>query len=191
MRLSSAALLSRLYDRNEATGAYIIKIAVDHYSDFFNEWDPAPFRRRDLDQDLINYLQESSEDIPLKHPLELQIDMPGAEREPELELRVRDGLDTYFDFVMLSLKKSVEGTYKRAMLYAGIFAACISSSLYLSRILPEHIVVDTFIEGLSIGGWVFLWEALDRIAFKNRETRQRIRMYKRLEEAPIRFRYIE
>ena len=46
MRLSSTALLSRLYDRNEATGAYIIKVAVDHYADFFNEWDPAPFRRR-------------------------------------------------------------------------------------------------------------------------------------------------
>ncbi len=52
--------LEKIYERDKATGAYIISVAIDKYTDIFNEWDPAPFRKRDIDQDLRYFLEDCS-----------------------------------------------------------------------------------------------------------------------------------
>jgi hypothetical protein len=45
------------------------------------------------------------------------------------------------------------------------------------------------VEGLFIGGWVFLWEAIALFVFKNRDINLQIRRYERFKEAPIKFAY--
>jgi hypothetical protein len=47
----------------------IISVAIEKCAYIFNELDPAPFRKRDLDHDLRIYLEDSSLDIPLKHKI--------------------------------------------------------------------------------------------------------------------------
>jgi hypothetical protein len=62
-------------------------------------------------------------------------------------------------------------------------------SLYLGSILPGDIFFRTAIEGLSIGGWVFLWEAIVLAFFKSRKLRTKSKRYRRLANAPITFTY--
>ena len=64
--------LEKIYERDEASNAFIISIVIKNYADIFNELDPAPFRKRDLDQDLRDYLEDSSADIPLKNNIMLR-----------------------------------------------------------------------------------------------------------------------
>jgi len=55
----------KINERDEATNGFIMSVAIEKYVDIFNELDPAPFRKRDLDSDHRAYLEESSLDIPL------------------------------------------------------------------------------------------------------------------------------
>jgi hypothetical protein len=57
----------KIYERDRATNSFIISVAIEKYADIFNELDPAPFRKKDLDHDLRIYLEDSSLDIPIKH----------------------------------------------------------------------------------------------------------------------------
>lgn len=189
MRLNPTAMLARFYDKDADTGAYIIPVSVDVYADFFNEWDSAPLRRRDLDDSLLQYLQQSSDDMPLKSPISLRIDIPRSVQDDSLETRVVAGLRNYFDFVLFSLQMDIRRSYRQAVLQFLVFVAFISSGYYLGNALPEGVLTDTLLEGLSIGGWVFLWATIERLVFHNHDIRRQIRVDKRLAEAPLKFRY--
>jgi hypothetical protein len=189
MRQKPSDMLARFYDRDPDTGAYIIPVSVDVYADFFNEWDSAPLRRRDLDDSLLQYLHQSSEDMPLRLPVALRIDIPRQVQDESLETRVVAGLRNYFDFVLFSLEMDIRQSYRQAIFQFLIFVAFISSGYYLGSVLPEGVLTGTLLEGLSIGGWVFLWATIERLVFHNHDIRRQIRVDKRLSEAPVRFRY--
>lgn len=70
----------------------MIEIALDSYADIFNEWDPAPFKRRDLDPDLQLYLVESSSEIPRKYAIELCFRLPVGKRDQSMETESQNGL---------------------------------------------------------------------------------------------------
>ena len=40
--------LRKIYRQNPDTGAFLIEVALDRYEEIFNEWDPVPYKRRDL-----------------------------------------------------------------------------------------------------------------------------------------------
>jgi hypothetical protein len=52
----------RIYERDPTTDGFVISTVIRKYADSFNELDPAPFRKRDLDIDLRVYMEESSLD---------------------------------------------------------------------------------------------------------------------------------
>jgi hypothetical protein len=189
MHQNPTAMLAKLYDRDPDTGAYIIPVSVDVYADFFNEWDSAPFRRRDLDEALIRYLRDNSEDIPLREPVVLRIDIPRSVQDPSLEARVVAGLRNYFDFVLFSLDMDIRRSYSQALLHILVFFVFIATSFYVGEVMPEGVLTGILLEGLSVGGWVFLWATIERLVFRNQDIRRQIRIDRRLENAPLRFRY--
>jgi len=44
--------VEKIYEKDEATNSFVISVTIDNYADIFNELDPAPFRKRDLNQEL-------------------------------------------------------------------------------------------------------------------------------------------
>ncbi len=63
------AALEKIYEKDSATGTFVIAAALERSSDFFNELDPSPIRRRDLDDDLRVFLEDCSSDIPLSQDI--------------------------------------------------------------------------------------------------------------------------
>ena len=58
------------------------------------------------------------------------------------------------------------------------------------RIEPtNNAVFTTLVEGINIGGWGFLWEAISTFAFKKRDVRTKKKNYERFTRAKIRFKY--
>ena len=43
------------------------------YEDIYNEWDPTPFKKRDIEEEFIKYVIDSSTDIPMKYNLDLDL----------------------------------------------------------------------------------------------------------------------
>ena len=183
--------LDRVYRKNPRNNSYIIDIRVNNYRDLFNDLDPSPLRKRDLDQDFIAYLDEASADIPLKYSLDLEIhcSLPGELKEREE--RIRMGVYTYYQSLLLNVHRRIFLTFRKSVLYLAVGALFLFVSFFLSRRLTEGYVDRVLIEGTNIGGWVFIWEALASLAFTLSRLRKEKKRISRLLDGEIRFRYGE
>lgn len=183
--------LEKIYQKDSETKAFIIQAAVNRYNEIFNELDPAPFKKRDINQDLKDYLEDCSLDIPLRYNVILQFNIPKSVRDSEKEKRIESGLKTYFSFLMNSLEKNLKRSYQKNIIYIMtafflLFIAALASTI----IDDKEIIFSTLIQGLYIGGWVFLWEAISSFSFYNRDIKYEYRQYKRFNNAPIYFKYV-
>jgi hypothetical protein len=183
--------LEKIYERDPDSNAFIISVAIESYANIFNELDPAPFRKKDLDQDLRDYLEDSSVDIPLKYDVVLRFNVSGEAINTEKEEKIRVGLKTYFSFVKDLLGDNIRKSYEKSVVYVFGAFVLLSASYLLRLLLISNIFFSILIEGITIGGWVFLWEAISTFAFRTRDVKNRCRQYKRLADAPIQFIYIQ
>jgi hypothetical protein len=177
----------KIYERDPATNGFIISTVIGKYADIFNELDPAPFRKRDLDIDLRAYLEECSLDIPLKHKIILQFNVTNDPHDVEKEERIKAGLTTYFTFVRNELKTKIRKSREKSAAYTLASLLLLATSYSLRTSVAGGTVLATLFEGINIVGWVFLWEAISTLLFKNRDIKQRFSHYKRFCDAPIGF----
>jgi hypothetical protein len=73
--------LLNYYNINTETSAYMIEISLDDYAELFNGWDASPLRRRDLEPELLDYLEQSGSEIPLINDVELYLYLPEKLRD--------------------------------------------------------------------------------------------------------------
>lgn len=180
-------LTTHVYRKYEDTDRYAIDIAINNYTDIFNEWDSAPFKRRDLNPYLQNFLEECSREISMKHRLAIVFYMPITRQNSEKEEVCITGMRTHFAFNVHVLHKErktmIHGVVRNTLIGLSFLVVAISfDQLSLYGILSQ-----VFTQGLFIGGWVFIWEALSTLSFKNRVLNYKIREWQRLHEAPIHF----
>jgi hypothetical protein len=129
-------IFEELYRFDEKTGAYIIEIALDKYSDIFSEWDPAPFKLRDIDHDLELYLEGCSDDIPYRYPLILSFTIPMGERDINIEQQACKGLRNGFKFKIYFIKKAIARTNARTLLFMMMASLFCGLPLYFQNNLP-------------------------------------------------------
>lgn len=186
-----AQLFEEIYPIDQATHSYMVEVALDKYSDIFSTWDPAPFKRRELDPDLELYLEGSSDEIPYRYPIELCFTLPSDKRNPHMEQEVRNGLKNSFVFKRYLLSKEIKQTNTRMVMYLFIGFGFLLAGTLLSHHFEGKLLLSLLADGLFIGGWVFIWEAVSLFFFTNRELYDRYRTYKRLQSAPVIFREVE
>jgi hypothetical protein len=181
--------LEKIYERDKETGAFVISVAIHNYVDIFNELDSAPFRVRDLDRDLRVFLEESSSDIPLNHDIIIKFAVTREKQDEEKEEKVKSGLKTYFTTVRNQLRRDIRGSYQKSVVYTLTAFLLLLASYSLRPLFAGNIALITLVDGLTIGGWVFLWEAISNLVFKGRHAREMFRHYQRFSSAPIHFHY--
>jgi len=183
-------LFGEIYRFDESTDRYMIEIGIDTYADIFNQWDPAPFKRRDLDADLEIYLEGSSEEIPLRYSIELFFILPVGKRDKNIEEETRIAISSYFSFRLYFLRKHLQKITILVLRYLvlGFVLLWVGTNFpdYVTETESDWAIVVT--EGIFIGGWVFLWESVSLFFFSGREQRYRYRLFKRLHRAPVFFR---
>ena len=183
--------LERIYERDSQTKAFIILVAIDEYTDVFNDLDPAPFRKRDIDPDLRDFLEGCSSDIPLKHDICICFTIPENVRDKEKEKRIRAALKTYFSFIMHTTRGKIRQSHTKNLVYILASFTLLIGAFFLGNIIPKNVVFSALVEGLYIGGWVFLWEAISSLSFKSKEIYSNYKHYKRFYYAPMSFSYVE
>ena len=50
--------LINIYNINPKTSAYMIEVSLDDYAELFNGWDASPLRRRDLEPEFLDFLEQ-------------------------------------------------------------------------------------------------------------------------------------
>lgn len=189
MKLKKSDYLQKIYEKNTSTGNYVIQVALDKYNDIFNDWDRAPFRKRDMDPDLANFLENCFEEIPSKHGVDICFYLPKEEKDVNREESLIAGIKTYYSFYMHQEIKVLKGSYRKIFNYLFSSLGLLAVSVFLSTIIGENIFLRTIQQGFNIGGWVFLWEVISMVFFRGREVSSEINKYQRFLNSLIYFKY--
>lgn len=180
--------LIRLYERNHQSGNYVIEISLDKYGDVFNEWDHASYRKRDMEPELAFFLEESSAEIPLRHGLDLVFYLPRQEMDREKESLIASVVKNYYHFYADIERRTLQKTYRRMINYF-LSALALLTSTYVFSFWRETFFLAILSEGLSVGSWFCMWEAISFLLFERNDTITKVKTYDRLSKANINFRY--
>lgn len=187
--LKKVNYLNKMYEKNPKTGNYIIQIGLEKYTDIFNDWDHASFKKRDMDPDLVLFLENCSEDIPLKYEIDVCFYLPKEIQDKSKEKTIATRFKTYYYFYMNAEKKALTELYEKVVIYIIISFVFLMFWYVMPNVKSGELFYNTLSEGVNIGGWVFLWEAISLLFFKRREIIHNIKVYKRLAIAKVYFKY--
>ncbi len=181
--------LKESYPQNTETGNLVIEILLERYLYLFNEWDNSSFKRRDMDADLISFLDDCALEIPQNYGIELAFGLTEDMQSEKQEEMVVTGLRNHYRR-MFDMEQRELGYLKRHMTLNMVVAFVL---LFAATMLGESIeggpFFRTLVEGFFIGGWVFAWTAIDNFAFKRRDMIRKANNLERLLNAPVRFNY--
>ncbi len=187
MEKTKRSQTAQIYRKFEDTERLMIEVALDNYEDIFNEWDPAPFKRRDIDPDLRTFFEECSEEISLKHKIAVAFFLPKGEIDMEKQQKCVEGLHNFFRFNKYLSEKEIVRSWRSALKHFLIGMLFLVIAVLFEHQFEKDVLFDILGQGLFIGGWVFVWEAVSTIAFKHHELQYGILEWERFLDAPIVF----
>ncbi len=183
------SLLEKIYEQNPENGNYILELSLVNYADIFNEWDHAPMRRKDIDPDLLRFLDDSIDDIPMKHQIDIICYFSDQVRSKARETQILTWFRTFYLFYIELEKRKIRRITQKALICllisAVFFVLSYFGGLYVHNSMLLYVLSDVVI----IGGWVFLWEAITFLAFERSSIRHLIKNYRRFADATLSFRY--
>ncbi|MGB8454004.1 MAG: hypothetical protein WCD89_16960 [Anaerocolumna sp.] len=190
MRKKRSSPIQKQYKFEKESNTYLIEVSLDDYDDVYDEWDPAPFKRRFIEGGFDDFIVSSSEDIPMKYNLSVVLYIPDNKKDLNKEAAVDSAYKNYYGYRIEKIKKSKLKLRKRTVSYF-LLAAIFLSPGYFFQLETANIVFNILKEGILIGGWVFLWEFFTNLFIKSREINSTYKLYIRLFFSEIRFIYVD
>lgn len=173
----------------DGQGNIIVDVSARRVEDLYNDFDKsAPYIRRDLDQDLADYLIECARELGRVQFI-IRFTLADSPDEPR-SLRIKRSLNTYFLYLAETEIKKILQMFRRSSILFAIGLGILFVAVSLNRILgPERsVTANVFAEGLTIAAWVSLWEALAIFLVEWFPHRKNVMLYRRLANAQIIFR---
>jgi hypothetical protein len=127
-------------------------------------------------------------------PVRATVHLPGRTRTPDLEARVRAGLQQYCDLRIGQIGHNIASLRQEglATLWRGLIflALCMLGSQLLGepKFLPG-ILARFLDEGLIIAGWVALWYPLDALLYQHWPLKRERRLYQQLRGMDLKFEF--
>ncbi len=147
--------LKKIYKYDENEKQFIVEISLDYYQELFNAWDAAPIRKKDLDPELVAYLEDVGEDIPLKEKIVIVFIMPSSALNKKTEHISKQVFTNYFSYLIHLDKREMKKLVKQSLFYllTGFLFIVIA---YLIPV-QNTLLTEVLSEGMFIVGWVFIW----------------------------------
>jgi hypothetical protein len=177
-----------LYTYNKQLDSYDIEIAIEQYQDVFNTWDAAPLKRKDIEPDLMEYLEQAGFDIPLKKKVNIIFMMPKNVRDSKKEALTKEAFEMQFKYLISVKNKDINFNYRRMFTFFIASIILISSNFFLKDIASSAFVETLILEGMLIGGWFLLWNAFSIAVLDNYKLRKIRKIFSRYLKSSIVFR---
>jgi hypothetical protein len=145
----------------EQDGKLLIELELHSIMQIFNSFDPAPFHEKELDENAEVYIYNTVGEFPLKKPLEIVIYVPPSEFDGETERTLKEAIKNHFSYRELLTEIELRRLLQRGRRNMTIAAVFLFLCLLIIRILStfEGGLIKTMLsEGLTITGWVAMWE---------------------------------
>ncbi len=165
------------YNRDEE-GVYKIQVAINKYEDIYSDWDPSPFKKRDIEEDFIEYILDSAIDIPMREKFIIVFRVKEDIRNEKKEKQMIKALNNHFIYLLRKSERAYFMEQKESFRYfiTGIILAVLAYSNIFSNV---SIWTKVFEEGIIIGTWVFFWEAFYNLFIDSRSIKQDQKLLKR------------
>lgn len=181
--------IQKQYPFDEEKKAYLIEVSLDDYDDVYDEWDPAPFKKRFIQKEFDEFIVDSAEDIPLEFNLMIVLYLPEEKKDPAKEIAVDAAYRNYYSYELDKIEKDKAKLKRRDLRYLFIAFAFLTIGYFL-QLGWDSIALEVIKEGIFIVGWVFLWEFFTNIFITRWELVGEHKAYKRIYVSPIKYIYI-
>jgi hypothetical protein len=165
----------------------VIELELRDISQLFNSMDPSPLEKKDLNDDVEEFIVSWSEEYRPDQALTLRIYLQEWPGEDPTEV-VRNGIHNYFAYRAnlnhLAFRRLMRRG--RTSLLIGLFflAAClITSKLLLGDV--EGTWARIVRESLTIAGWVAMWRPMEIYLYDWWPLRRKSRLYQKLSQMPV------
>lgn len=166
-----------------------IRLRVNEVGQIFHTLDPLPFRERDLDAGVEEYIVGWAGEIAEKHAITIIVYLPPAEAGRDEARHIGEAMRNYFAYRSKVLGWDLRDMFRtgRASLAIGltVLAACIVLGKGASSLLGAGYVGRFFDEGLIILGWVANWRPVEIFLYAWWPIERRRRLYRRLSLAQV------
>jgi hypothetical protein len=187
--MSDLDSLREIYPYNPQTRTFTIQARVKLYDEFFNPMDPSPAPGRDLSPELVDYLNQCSDEILNKYQIEILLQVQNEARNVEREQECLKSLLTFYQHETFVTKNQIRRKRGLALRYILVSFSCLAA-----YILSEQWNLTAFLwsllhEAVLIGGWLFMWEAVTLNFIEMDVHYEEIKKYQRLVFAKLGFTY--
>lgn len=186
--MKSKSFFDSIYKYEEEINAYLIEVSLDSYDEVYDDWDPSPFKRRDIEDEFNDYIYNSSEDIPLNYNIGIILHLPICKKDLKKEGMLVSALRSYYTYEVERVNKKKRNLLKRTVSYLFMSIFLLSAGYFFVS-ESEMVILNVLHEGILIGGWVFLWEFFTNIFITLRDMQTEYRMLDRILCSMIKFVY--
>ena len=170
-------------------GKFVIELAAPDYSYLFDDRDPSKFRQRDLDDDAVEYLVSSVQEVTILKLSKVRIYFDEME-DFEKQTMVRESIHNFFAYESEMMTRKINSTLKKGVHFLLIGLSFLAFSILMSLILKQYSESFTalfFKEGFLLIGWVSMWKPINVFLYDWWPLAESRNVYKKLSEVEIEF----
>jgi hypothetical protein len=168
----------------------IIEIRVAELRQLFNAIDPSPFRERDLDPRVEQFIVEWSADFPAHSPLALVVHLERTAAGGDEARILREGVSEYFGQRAKATRRNLRELFRRGRISLAIALAFLTTSIVIGDAIAAYFresrLAEVTREGFLIGGWVAMWRPIEVFLYDWWPIRAEARLFDRLSKMPVR-----
>lgn len=175
------------YERSE-NGEIIINISAHKIEDLYNNFDrKSHFLKKDLNQDLVEYIIDSVSEIDSESFL-IEFSLEQTANDEAIS-RVRNSVKNFFLYTKELELKNMNDMIRTSiiLLFTGLAIAGMSVLMNESALAKNSIIGGVIAEGLTVAAWVSLWESLATFLIKWMPYRRKISLYQKISDSKVVF----
>ena len=166
-----------------------IAIRARAITQLFNSLDPSPFRERDIDAGVEEFVVGWVRELPRGASFTIVVHLPPDEAARPEAGRIGEAFEHYFRY-----RAGVAAQRMRELFRVGrwalaigvvVLAGCLATSQIVPAFIHNEVAARVVEESLIIVGWVANWRPIEIWLYDWLPILRQIRLYQRLAEAKV------
>jgi len=166
-----------------------VAIRARTVASLFNSFDPSPFRERDIDAAVEEFVVGWVRELAPGDAFTIAVHLPAEEAARPEAAGIGEAFQHYFDYRAQMAERDMRELFRigRRSLAIGVavLIGCLVASQLFAAIIPEPVTARVVEESLIIVGWVANWRPIEIYLYDWLPIRRRIRLYRRIAAAKV------
>jgi hypothetical protein len=177
---------------NPAPGATEIAIRARTIPQLFNSLDPSPFREKDLDAGVEEFLVGWARELPQDEIFAIAVHLPSEEAAKPEAAEIGEAFAHYFEYraqaSVNELRELLRIGWRSLLIGLVVLIVCLVTSQVAAARIGNPTMARVLEESLIIVGWVANWRPIEIYLYDWWPIRRRIRLFRRIAAAPVQVR---